>query len=249
MASLLGEQLFQISGQGPPPPKDFFQLVISKNEVILRSWKISVRLESRGAAPKEIKKSHHDFLHNKMLHQQVGAAFGQRILEHAVSLCQGKFDYLERLPDDLLLRILSYLELKDTTLLAQASHRFRKLCNSENFWEQTVRNRCAEFTSDMEAIANVMGWRKMFFTLFHPSSSKECDAAGVTQQWQHSRNREPLPEPESTGNFQTAVKREDECECFENEDEAYSALYCGLCLPADQRLYRPQLRLLSIRGL
>lgn len=33
MASLLGGQLFQISGQGPPPPKDFFQLVITKNEV------------------------------------------------------------------------------------------------------------------------------------------------------------------------------------------------------------------------
>lgn len=33
MASLLGEHLFQISGQGPPPPKDFFQLVITKDEV------------------------------------------------------------------------------------------------------------------------------------------------------------------------------------------------------------------------
>uniref|UniRef100_A0A3Q0S0Q5 F-box domain-containing protein n=1 Tax=Amphilophus citrinellus TaxID=61819 RepID=A0A3Q0S0Q5_AMPCI len=33
MASLLGERLFEISGQGPSPPKDFFQLVITKNEV------------------------------------------------------------------------------------------------------------------------------------------------------------------------------------------------------------------------
>lgn len=42
-------------------------------------------------------------------------------------LCQGQFDYLERLPDDILLKILSYLQLKDTTLLAQVSPRFRKV--------------------------------------------------------------------------------------------------------------------------
>ncbi|XP_045930151.1 zinc finger and BTB domain-containing protein 38 isoform X2 [Micropterus dolomieu] len=62
-----------------------------------------------------------------MLQQEVGAVFGERILEYTISLCQGKFDYLERLPDDILLRILSYLELKNTTLLAQASQRFRKM--------------------------------------------------------------------------------------------------------------------------
>lgn len=59
--------------------------------------------------------------------EEVGAVFGERILEYTISLCQGKFDYLERLPDDILLRILSYLELKNTTLLAQASQRFRKV--------------------------------------------------------------------------------------------------------------------------
>ncbi|XP_039986297.1 F-box only protein 36a [Xiphias gladius] len=172
MASLLGEQLFQISGQGPPPPKDFFQLVIAKNEVIWRSWKISLRFDSRGTPPKELRTSHQDFLHQKMLQQQLGAVFGQRILEYTISLCQGKFDYLERLPDEIMLQIMSYLQLKETTLLAQVSHRFRKLCNSERFWEHSVRNRCAGFTSDMEGVANAMGWRKTFFTLFHTSSSK-----------------------------------------------------------------------------
>ncbi|XP_054461264.1 F-box only protein 36a [Anoplopoma fimbria] len=172
MASLLGEHLFQMSGQGPPPQKDFFQLLINKNEVIWRSWKISVRLDSKGAAPKEQKTSHDNFLHQKTLQQQVGAVFGQRILEYTRSLCQGKFDYLERLPDDIVLRILSYVELKDVRLLAQISQRFRKLCNSEKFWEQTVKNRCAEFTNDMEGIANAMGWRRMYFTFFHTSVVK-----------------------------------------------------------------------------
>ncbi|XP_040901755.1 F-box only protein 36a [Toxotes jaculatrix] len=172
MASLLGEQLFQLTCQGPPPTKDFFQLVITKNEVIWRSWKISLQLGYRGAPPEELKSSHHDFLERKILQQNVGVIFGQRILEYTISLCQGKFDYLERLPDDIMLRIMSYLQLKETTLLAQVSHRFRKLCNSEKFWEHTLRNRCDGFTNDMENIANAMGWRWTFFTYFHHSGSK-----------------------------------------------------------------------------
>ncbi|KAK5868300.1 hypothetical protein PBY51_009327 [Eleginops maclovinus] len=173
MASLLEDHLFQYSGQGPPPSKDFFQVIVTRNEIILTSWKISVRLDCKGAAPKQQKISHHDFLHQKMLQQEVGAVFGERILEHTKLLCQGKFDFLERLPDDILLKILANLELKDTTQLAQVSQRFREICDCEKFWEQTVRYRCAEFTKDMEGIASAMGWRKMFFTFFHSSSSKE----------------------------------------------------------------------------
>ncbi|XP_053177372.1 F-box only protein 36a [Scomber japonicus] len=173
MASLVGGQLFETSRQGPPPPKDFFQLVITKNEVIWRSWKISLRLESRGAPPKELKTSHQDFLHQKVLQQQVDYVFGQRILEYTVNLCQGKFDYLERLADDILLKIVSYLQLKDIPQLAQTSNRFRKLCNSEKFWEQIVRYRCPDFTSDMEGIAKAMGWRRTYFTFFHTSGSKK----------------------------------------------------------------------------
>ncbi|KAL3057016.1 hypothetical protein OYC64_007490 [Pagothenia borchgrevinki] len=172
MASLLGDHLFQFSDQGPPPSKDFFQLIVSRNEVILTSWTISVRLGCRGAAPKQQKISHHDFLHQKKLQREVKALFGDRILEHTKLLCQGKFDYLERLTDDILLKILANLELKDTTQLAQVSQRFREICDSEKFWEQTVRNGCADFTRDMEGIAGAMGWRKMFFTFFHTSGRK-----------------------------------------------------------------------------
>ncbi|CAG6005154.1 unnamed protein product [Menidia menidia] len=171
MASLLEEKLFQISSQGPPPAKDFFQLVITKDQVILTSWRISLRVESRGIPPRQFKIPHCDFLHEKMLQHEVNAVFGQRILDYTLSICQGKFDYLERLPDGILLRILSFLELKDSTLLAQVSHRFRTLCNSEGFWEQTVRNRCAGFNRDMEDIANAMGWRSTYFTFFHKKSN------------------------------------------------------------------------------
>lgn len=58
-----------------------------------------------------------------------------------------------------------------------------QLCNSEKFWEHTVRSRCAEFTSDMEGIANAMGWRRTFFTFFHASGSKEQQWSNWTGLW------------------------------------------------------------------
>uniref|UniRef100_A0A3Q2SQU1 F-box protein 36a n=1 Tax=Fundulus heteroclitus TaxID=8078 RepID=A0A3Q2SQU1_FUNHE len=167
MASLIGEKLFEINGQGPPPTKDFFQLVITRTEVTWTSWTISLRRESKGAPPKQLKTTHCGFLQDKPFQNDVGSVFGQRILEYTLSLCRGDYDYLERLPDDIALRILSFLPLEDTALVAQVSHRFRQLCNSETFWEQTVRNRCADFNSEMEGLANAMGWRRTYFTFFH----------------------------------------------------------------------------------
>lgn len=38
MASLLSEKLFETAGQGPPPNKDFYQLVITQKEVFRCTW-------------------------------------------------------------------------------------------------------------------------------------------------------------------------------------------------------------------
>uniref|UniRef100_A0A4W5MVS8 F-box protein 36a n=1 Tax=Hucho hucho TaxID=62062 RepID=A0A4W5MVS8_9TELE len=178
MASLLGKKVFEINGQGPPPTKYFFQLTVTKTEVIWRSWKISLRIEFKGAAPGENKMTHDDYLHDARMQQQVGVVFGQQILHYTQALCQGNFDYLERLPNDLLLQILAFLELKDVAQLAQTTKRFHKLCNSPEFWEQTVRGRCDELTPDMEALANAMGWRKIFFAFFNTKEHQQFAQGG-----------------------------------------------------------------------
>ncbi|XP_010872222.2 F-box only protein 36a [Esox lucius] len=167
MASLLGDQVFEISGQGPAPTKDFFQLIVTTTEVIWRFWKISLRSEFKGSAPGENKMTHDDFLQDVRMQHQVCLVFGQQILQYTQALCQGNYDYLERLPNDLLLQILSFLELKDVAQLAQTSKMFHKLCSSPEFWEQTVRGHCEELTPDIEALANAMGWRKIFFAFFN----------------------------------------------------------------------------------
>lgn len=39
-----------------------------------------------------------------------------------------------------------------------------QLCNSEEFWEQTVRKHCDTVTPTVEALAKEVGWRTIFFT-------------------------------------------------------------------------------------
>ncbi len=62
-----------------------------------------------------------------MILEQLAAVFGSRILDYTLALCRGHVDYLERLPDTLLLKILSYISLQDIGHLSQISSRFRKV--------------------------------------------------------------------------------------------------------------------------
>ncbi|KAB0362915.1 hypothetical protein FD754_007071, partial [Muntiacus muntjak] len=95
---------------------------------------------------------------------QIALIFGSRILDYVFNLCEGKFDFLERLSDNLLLNIISYLDLEDIARLSQTSRRFAKLCMSDELWEQIVRSSCDHITPDMQALAQDMGWRQMYFT-------------------------------------------------------------------------------------
>ncbi|XP_062380855.1 F-box only protein 36b [Sardina pilchardus] len=162
MASLIGGTLFEISGQGPAPMKDYFHLQITKTEVIWRWWKISLRSES--TKPGEFRESHSDYLENSMLQSQVRVAFGTRIMQHTQALCEGHFDYLERLPERLLLRIMTYLNLEDIARLGQTSHAFRKLCVSNEFWEHTFRAHYNTVPEGVEMLASELGWKTVFFT-------------------------------------------------------------------------------------
>uniref|UniRef100_A0AAA9SP70 F-box protein 36 n=1 Tax=Bos taurus TaxID=9913 RepID=A0AAA9SP70_BOVIN len=126
MASWLPETLFEIVGQGPAPSKDYYQLLVTRFQVIFRWWKISLRSEYRSTKPGETKETHEDFLEKSHLQVQIALIFGSRILDYVFNLCEGKFDFLERLSDSLLLNIISYLDLEDIARLSQTSRRFAK---------------------------------------------------------------------------------------------------------------------------
>ncbi|XP_042534918.1 F-box only protein 36 [Dipodomys spectabilis] len=164
MASWLPETLFEIVGQGQAPSKDYYQLLVTRSQLIFRWWKISLRSEFRSAKPGETKETHEDFLENSHLQVQIALIFGGKILDYVSNLCGGKFDFLERLSDKLLLSIISYLDLEDVGRLSQTSHRFAKLCMSDKLWEQIVQSASFPITPDMRALAKDQGWRHIYLT-------------------------------------------------------------------------------------
>ncbi|KAJ1117541.1 hypothetical protein NDU88_005740 [Pleurodeles waltl] len=136
MTSLLKEQLYEIQRQAQSPSKDLFHLIVTKTQVILRSWRISVRAEHRMTLPGEVRKSHSDFLLEDILHKQIQRVFGRSTLEYTLNLCRGQYDFLVRMPDHLTVHILSFLGTSDIKRLSETCKKFQKLCNSEDFWEK-----------------------------------------------------------------------------------------------------------------
>ncbi|XP_060778867.1 F-box only protein 36a [Neoarius graeffei] len=170
MASLLKELLFENSTQAPPPSKDFHHLAVTKTEVIWRWWKISLRAKSQDLRPGEMKLSHQEFLGNTRLQQQIGLVFGSKFLDYTVGLCEGRFDYLERLSDNLLQHIISYLNFHDICHLSETSHRFKKLCDSLELWEEAVRRCNNEITPEIQRLAKKFSWKMIYITFCHNRS-------------------------------------------------------------------------------
>ncbi|XP_063160420.1 F-box only protein 36-like [Candoia aspera] len=139
MTSLLQEKLCEVDTQAPAPKKDFHYLTITKNEVIWKSWQISLRRNQEKILPKELKKTHRDFLLDEQLHKQFQSIFGKSMLKYALNLCQGHYDFLVRMPENLIVHIMSFLNVEDIEQLSKTCKRFQQLCNSEAFWERIKR--------------------------------------------------------------------------------------------------------------
>nr|XP_020639655.1 F-box only protein 36-like isoform X1 [Pogona vitticeps] len=136
MTSLLHENLCEVHTQAPPPSKDFHHLAVTKNEVIWKSWVISFRPNQEKIAPREVKKLHKDFLLDEQLHKQIQSIFGKKMMNYFLNLCQGHYDFLVRMPENLIIYILSFLNIEDIRQFSKTCKRFWQLCNTEDFWER-----------------------------------------------------------------------------------------------------------------
>ncbi|XP_020921661.1 F-box only protein 36-like isoform X2 [Sus scrofa] len=97
---------------------------------------VSLRPDQEKMLPREVRKPHADFLLNKQQHGQIQKVFGKEVLDYSLNLCQGKFDLLVRMPDNIILQIFSFLDLDDIGQLSKTCKKFQKLCSNEEFWEK-----------------------------------------------------------------------------------------------------------------
>ncbi|XP_061482719.1 F-box only protein 36-like [Rhineura floridana] len=117
--------------------------------VIWQSWRIAFRSNQERICPREVKKRHKDFLLDEQLHKQMQNVFGTKMLDYVLNLCQGHYDFLFRMPENLIIHILSFLNTEDIRQLSQTCKKFQQLCNTEEFWERRMQDK---YTLDVQTV-------------------------------------------------------------------------------------------------
>ena len=62
-----------------------------------------------------------------MVTGEVRQVFGQHTLDYVTAIAEGHIDYLTRMPKDLLLKIITKLDLEDVNALAKTNRLFKKV--------------------------------------------------------------------------------------------------------------------------
>ncbi|CAM4403259.1 unnamed protein product [Caretta caretta] len=194
MTSLLQDKLQEIHSQAPSPSKDFHHFTITKPEVIWRSWRISFQPNQEKIFPKEFKDklpddAKQDFhtlieeesclpavylvsilFFSSFYTEQVQNIFGNKMLEYTLNLCQGCYDFLARMPDNLILHILSFLNTDDIRQLSKTCKKFQQLCSREELWER-VRRLQDKHTNELK-IMRVPVYKKLTYFNQKPSQRR-----------------------------------------------------------------------------
>ena len=158
----LGKILFEKTGQAPSPTKDFHQLLVTESQIILRTWRISLRKDQRYIPPTQRKVLRGEFDEDTLLQADISRIFGEDTLRVVHSIvCQ---DWLARLPRRVLIRIAIMLDLIDITNLGSVCRSLRKVCSSDELWEKIYMTNCDTIAEETRALAQEVGWKKVFFT-------------------------------------------------------------------------------------
>lgn len=161
------ETLFECYGDAPAPSKDYGQIQIKLDKVIVRWWKITLRNIEGSIYPGELKNSYEDFVHDEIAHREICRIFGEKTLDYCLNVISGQIDLLSKLPLDIQIKIFSYINLDDIPQLSLVSKLFRSICRHNELWKlfyirQHGRNIFEN--QDLIHLAERRGWRQVFFT-------------------------------------------------------------------------------------
>ena len=129
MKTANSEKIFETSSVGQAPSKDFFSLIVRKDSVVWRTWKITLRCNK--SLPSEAIQSWKDFegsSSGKRLQSEIQRVFGTDTLKYVLSLVTQS--WLPYLKSDIMVEILVQLDLVDIARLAQVRLLFHRYIKS-----------------------------------------------------------------------------------------------------------------------
>ena len=120
------------------------------------------------------------------IQDHISWAFGVNFFKYIENIVTfGQLDYLPRLPEPIIIKIISYLALEDISKLSQVNKQFREvnkklfiilkatlffffniqLCKSDRVWILLYQKYYSRnITKEMNNLAQKKGWRNIFFT-------------------------------------------------------------------------------------
>ena len=160
-----GRELYAQSAQMPSPSKDFCQIVITEQGVVWRRWTISPRTITNHsyAAPSETVMSYEEFLFDKSLCCQLELIFGTGAVRRMKSIASGYDDRLSALPDGVIVKIASMLDLQSVVNLSQVNQKLREVYQSNQLWEELFLVHQGQPSDELQELAEELSWKKVFF--------------------------------------------------------------------------------------
>ncbi|KAL4220709.1 F-box protein 36b [Mactra antiquata] len=158
--------IVEFSDTAVAPCKDFYHVFVTPKEIIFRTWKIvpPTRADS-GKPPEEVRDSYEDFLDDERTHSEIVRLAGENTLQFLIRVAEGQLDYLTRMPENVLKKIILDLELTDIVRLGATCHKFKHLCCDNDIWEGIFRREVeTPVTPELEALAEREGWKRLFYT-------------------------------------------------------------------------------------
>ncbi|CAH8513580.1 unnamed protein product [Schistosoma curassoni] len=159
------EKIAEFAAIAPAPSKDFYHLLITPTKFKLRWWKITLRNDGAKFHPGESVATYEEFEQDDRMHNEILRVMGHKTLDYCLNICAGKLDYLVRIPNKILVKIIFYLNLEDVINLGTTSRHFNEICNSDSLWREIyVNTTLGQPSRPVEELAKLFGWKKLLFT-------------------------------------------------------------------------------------
>ena len=161
------KKLFEAAAQVPSPHKDWAQVIITERGVVWRKWKITLRGIAQGTAPApsptEEAMSFEDFKCDTTLQHEVERIFGVEVMRQTRRILSGSMDELSKLPEDLMVRLATYLDLQSIAQLSQTNRHLREVCNSDPLWKKLFKIHQGSPSGEIVELAKEVSWKVVFF--------------------------------------------------------------------------------------
>ena len=157
--------MLELSAQEKPPLKDFCYLKATSEGIILRKWAINPRnlSQPQAAAPSETALFIDEYLEDSTIQSNVIAVFGSLIARRI--FCSIGGSWLLKLPPRAVIRIISFLSLREVFSMSRVCRALRKICLSEAIWEQIYLVHLGKASPEVRDFASQpeLGWQRVFF--------------------------------------------------------------------------------------